>query len=156
LDELVDTVPDWWSRLERLPRTLIHNDFNPRNLAFRRSRRSRRSRREEAGGLRLCAYDWELACLGLPQRDLAELLCFVLPPSAAAESAPYYLELHRQALQQSSGRTIDRDQWRDGFGIALRDLMLQRLPLYALVHTFRPQRFLERVVRTWQALFTIK
>lgn len=144
LHRIVETAGDWWSGLELLPRTLIHNDFNPRNLAFRRA---------GSEGLRLCVYDWELACLGLPQRDLAELLCFVLPPASAAEAAPYYLELHRTALQHASGRPIDRQLWRDGFDFALRDLMLQRLPLYALVHTFRRQRFLERVVRTWQALF---
>ena len=57
-------------RLEtQLPATLIHNDFNPRNVALRRGDDT----------LRLCAYDWELARPGLPQHDLAEFLCFVLP-----------------------------------------------------------------------------
>ena len=62
--ELIATLPEWWPRLESLPRTLIHNDLNPRNVAFRR----------DQSGLRFVAYDWELATLGLPQHDLAELL----------------------------------------------------------------------------------
>ena len=44
-------IPAYWAALEQMPRTLIHNDLNPRNTCFK------------AGpeGLRLCAYDWELA-----------------------------------------------------------------------------------------------
>ena len=44
---LIADVGRWWRPLETLPRTLIHNDFNPRNIALRRT----------GGGLRLCAYD---------------------------------------------------------------------------------------------------
>ncbi|MGH9146197.1 MAG: thioester reductase domain-containing protein, partial [Vicinamibacterales bacterium] len=65
--QLVNSVGDWWRALEQQPATLIHNDFSPRNLALR----------HDACGFRLCAYDWELATLGPPQRDLAEFLCFV-------------------------------------------------------------------------------
>src|SRR3712207_1786682 len=49
--QLLRELEHWWEPLERLPRTLIHNDFNPRNIALRR----------EGQELRLCAYDWELA-----------------------------------------------------------------------------------------------
>ena len=54
---LVESVGDWWPSLEASPRTLIHNDFSPRNVAIR----------DVGGSLRLCAYDWELATLGAPQ-----------------------------------------------------------------------------------------
>ena len=37
--------------------------------------------------------------------------------------------------------------------LALRDLLVNRLAMYCLVHTVRRQPFLERVMRTWQALF---
>ena len=36
---ILRSLPDWCRELERMPRTLIHGDFNPRNLAFRRERR---------------------------------------------------------------------------------------------------------------------
>jgi len=61
--DLVKSFPKLWPRIEKMPKTLIHNDFNPRNIAFRKT----------ADGLRLCAYDWELATIHLPQYDVAEL-----------------------------------------------------------------------------------
>src|SRR5205823_1762734 len=33
---LIDSLDECWSQIESMPRTLIHNDFNPRNMAFRR------------------------------------------------------------------------------------------------------------------------
>ncbi|HEY7513553.1 MAG TPA: phosphotransferase, partial [Vicinamibacteria bacterium] len=58
---LVRGIPDWWSEIESLPRTLVHNDFNPRNVALR----------GRNGTSQLVAYDWELATVHLPQHDLA-------------------------------------------------------------------------------------
>src|SRR5213076_1282094 len=57
---------DWRPDADALPQTLIHNDFNSRNIRLRRRQ----------GGWTLCAFDWELATIGAPTRDLAELLCF--------------------------------------------------------------------------------
>jgi len=140
---LIAGVGHWWRPLETLPRTLIHNDFNPRNIAFRRT----------GDGLRLCAYDWELAALGVPQHDLAELLCFALTPGLSGEEVLRYLDLHRLALQQASGQVIDPDSWRLGFRLSLYDLILNRLPMYAMVHRLRRQKFLSRVIATWRALY---
>jgi thioester reductase-like protein len=139
---LIDGIGAWWSQLESLPRTLIHHDFNPRNLCFRR----------DAQGLRLIAYDWELATWQIPQRDLAELLCFVLGPETPAEVLAGWIEYHRRALERETGQNLDPSDWRHGFSLALADLLIHRLPLYALVHRFRRQTFLPRVVATWQRL----
>jgi len=141
--ELIAGVGDWWRPLETLPRTLIHNDFNPRNIALRKT----------GDGLRLCAYDWELAALGVPQHDLAELLCFVLTPRYSREEVLRYLDVHRLALQQATNRTIDPDSWHLGFRLSLYDLILNRFPMYAMVHRLRQQKFLHRVVGTWRMLY---
>ncbi|MCC2637949.1 MAG: peedicted hydroxymethylglutaryl-CoA reductase, partial [Moraxellaceae bacterium] len=82
---IVNDIGSWWGEIERMPRTLIHNDFNPRNIAFRR----------QGGELQLCAYDWELATLHLPQRDLVELLAFTLHDPVDPAEIDHYLELHR-------------------------------------------------------------
>ena len=136
---LIGSVSRWWPGLERAPRTLIHHDFNPRNVCLR------------AGGL--CAYDWELATVGAPQRDLAEFLCFVLPPDSSATDVLGWIERHRRALARETGATIERDGWRRGFSAALYDLLINRLSTYALVHRIRPQAFLPRVLRTWRGLY---
>ena len=43
----------------------LHGDISTRNACLRK------------GGQRLCAFDWELACAGLPAQDLVDLLVFV-------------------------------------------------------------------------------
>ncbi|MGH2950684.1 MAG: phosphotransferase, partial [Solirubrobacterales bacterium] len=135
---------EWWRELEALPRTLVHNDFNPRNIALR------------PGGRQLVAYDWELATLGVPQRDIAELLAFVLGPGADPGEVGHYLELHRLALEQAAGARLDREAWRRGYELALRDLVVTRLQLYLMTHTHREYPFLERVVATAMRLLEIE
>lgn len=141
-DRLIDRLGDWWDGEDAAPRTLIHNDFNPRNLALR----------ETPAGLALCAYDWELATLGLPQHDLAELLCFVLDARCERGEVLHYLDVHRTALERTCGEPLDPIAWQRGFARSLADLIVNRLPMYAIIHAVRPQSFLPRVVRTWNRL----
>ncbi len=140
--QLLQELEHWWEPLERLPRTLIHNDFNPRNIALRR----------EGQELRLCAYDWELAAVGVPQHDLAELLCFTLNSQASLEEVRHYLELHRLTLESETGHRVDPTAWELGFRASLGDLLINRLAAYTVPHRFRRQRFLERVLCTWLRL----
>lgn len=139
-ESLLDGIDRWWQPLENNLQTLIHNDFNPRNIMLR------------GVPLRLCAYDWELATIGAPQRDLAEFLCFALAPETAADDAPGWLQRYRGLLEQQTGTTIDPIEWETGFRAALCDFMIDRLAMYAMIHRFRPQNFLPRVVRTWLKL----
>ena len=139
---LVESVGTWWPRLEKAPRTLVHNDFSPRNVAIR-----------EAGvSPRLCAYDWELATLGAPQCDLAHFLCFVLDPGVSRDEAARYVERHRAALAAAAGTRLDPRRWEAGFAAALADLLVNRLMFYVMIDRVRPLRFLPRIVRTWERL----
>jgi thioester reductase-like protein len=147
---LVAGAGDWWRPLEEGPRTLIHHDFNPRNVCLRSTARGWTG--AEGDGLRLCAYDWELATLGAPQRDLAEFLCFVLTDRTAAD-AGLWIEHHRIALERASGTAIDAERWACGFRSALYDVLINRLAMYTMVHRVRRQSFLPRVVRTWRRLY---
>ena len=139
---LLEATDAWWPALDAAPRTLIHHDCNSRNVALRHT----------AGGLQLVAYDWELATIGAPQRDLAELLCFVLPPDVDAAAVSTLVERHRVALERASGVRLPAAAWREGFRSALADLLVSRLAFYALIHRVRPQRFLPRVLATWHHL----
>jgi aminoglycoside phosphotransferase (APT) family kinase protein len=128
-----------------MPRTLAHNDFNPRNIALR----------DEGGRLRLCAYDWELATLRVPQHDAAELLAYVLPADTEAAEAAHYVELHRRAVAEAGGVVPDERTWREGFALALRDLLVNRFALYLMAHSFRHYGFLERSLRTLRHLIDL-
>ncbi len=147
---LVAGVSEWWQPLEEGPRTLIHHDFNPRNVCLRSILKGWSGPADEP--LRLCAYDWELATLGAPQRDLAEFLCFVLTDRTTAD-AGRWIEHHRVALERASGTAIDAERWTRGFRSALYDLLINRLAMYTVVHRVRHQSFLPRVVRTWRCLY---
>jgi hypothetical protein len=160
-DHAAEFFSDWWGEpsmplqryaaamarkrrnaLDAMPRTLGHNDFNPRNLAFRPA----------AGAPRPCAFDWELAAVRVPQHDLAELLCFVLPDEARADTIIEYLERHRARLQPYARMALDRRMWFEGFALSLDELILERFPLYTLFHRIRRQPYLPRVLQNWRRL----
>jgi hydroxymethylglutaryl-CoA reductase (NADPH) len=145
--QLVRRIFKWWHEIELMPKTLIHNDFNPRNICLRRS-----DDPQDSHGYRLCAYDWELATIHLPQHDLAELLSFVLSPDASKEVVGHHVEVHRKALEKATGQAIDSEQWRRGFNLSLYDLAVNRSMLYIMAHTFRHYPFMERVTRTLRHL----
>jgi len=142
---MIASIGDWWTRLEAMPRTLIHNDFNPRNLALR----------DVADGPRLCAYDWELATIHVPQRDAAELLAFVLAPDATAAEVMHYVETHRRAVGEAGAPVPDAATWRAGFALALRDLLVNRMAIYLMGHSQRRFDFLPRVLATLRALIAL-
>jgi Phosphotransferase enzyme family len=142
-ESLLSGIEQWWRPLGDGLQTLIHNDFNPRNIMLR--------------GLpgvepRLCAYDWELATICAPQRDLAEFLCFALAPETAADDAPAWVQRYLGLLEEQTGTILDPIDWEAGFRAALCDFLVDRVAMYAMIHRFRPQAFLPRVVRTWLTL----
>ena len=142
-ESLLSGIDRWWQPLSRTPQVLIHNDFNPRNIMLRGL---------PGSAQRLCAYDWELATIGAPQRDLAEFLCFVLAPETAADDAARWIQRYRHLFEEQTSIVIDPIEWDEGLRAALCDFLIDRLAMYAMIHRFRPQAFLPRVMRTWLAL----
>jgi NADP-dependent 3-hydroxy-3-methylglutaryl-CoA reductase len=145
-ERLLETLPQWWGQLESMPRTLIHNDFNTRNIALRPT----------PSGFRLCAWDWELATVHLPQHDLAELLAFALPPDVTREQVTPLLEVHRRALEEASGQPIDAQAWRAGYTLCLKDLLVNRMSLYLQRHIHQHLGFVERTLHTLRRLLTLE
>ena len=138
LQEVIEAIPDYWPELERMPKTLVHNDLNPRNACFKVA----------GGSLDFCVYDWELATYHVPQYDVAELLCFVLD----ADRYPLrldYLEFYRTKLHQLTGLYADERAFRRGFELAALDFGLHRLGLYMMAHAVSPYPFLPRVVNSY-------
>lgn len=141
---LIERVGEWWSEIETYPRTLTHGDFNPRNICLRTG---------VDGVERLCAFDWELACWHLPQRDLAELLAFTLDADVTPEVVEGRVDAARLALQAETGQAFDRATWRRGYALGLYDFAVNRLMLYLMGHTVRDFAFLPGVcATTWRLL----
>ena len=142
---LAGTAGEWAPALEALPRTLIHNDFNSRNVALRNT----------PDGPHLIAYDWELATIGAPQRDLAEFLCFALPDAVDGPTLAESIERHRTMLERHTGRHLGRREWQEGFQSALAYFLVSRLALYVMINRVRPLPFLPRVIHTWARLYEL-
>ncbi|MCC3160434.1 aminoglycoside phosphotransferase family protein [Hymenobacter sp. 15J16-1T3B] len=136
LQEAIARIPEYWAELAAAPRTLCHNDLNPRNTCFRR---------DAAGRLQLCAYDWELATYHVPAYDVVELLSFVLDADRY-HLRPHYLEYYRQQLHARTGRFADAEAFRRLAGLAALDFGLHRLGMYLMAHTVGPYPYLPRVV----------
>lgn len=141
LRQAIQEIPANWATLSALPKTLIHNDLNPRNTCFRPG---------PDGQPQLVAYDWELATYHLPQYDVAELLSFVLGPDRYALRAAYS-EYYRQQLHARTGRFADKAAFAEGTRLATLEFGLHRLGLYLLPHTLSPYAFLPRVVESFFA-----
>lgn len=125
---------------------LSHNDFNPRNLALRRS----------PEGDRLVVYDWELACIQSPVHDAMEFLIYALPPQKDATVLLGWLEHFRAALT-ALGRPplapgATEAEWRSLLHNTAAEMVVNRLNLYWLLHNVRHFRFLERITRNLRQL----
>lgn len=132
-------------------KTLIHNDFNPRNLGFRKN-----------GDFVI--LDWELASWNWPQRDAIELIAFVLSqrPSRLSE-APGDMQIDKQEAMKLVKDWIEeytcclnlnsRAPMSPALSFELAyqgliDLVLYRLPLYIVAHQYRECDFLPSLVRS--------
>lgn len=125
--------------LETAPRTLVHNDFNPRNLALRPL---------EGGGRRLCAFDWELATLHVPQRDVCEFLAWVVPPGEGQETRRRFVAHYRTRLEAHSGLALPRDEFDAVYRLACFDFATTRLGMYNVAHGFRSLDWVRRVTES--------
>ncbi|WP_141731965.1 phosphotransferase [Oligoflexus tunisiensis] len=133
---LINSIGEWWGSLEKQPRTLVHNDCNPRNMALR----------EGPDGFTVCFYDWELATLHHPTRDLAEFLVYTTTPTTDPQLIESFIEQHRQELEKVTGRTFEAEQWRRTFDHSVYHFVLSRLFLYLMAHTFRSYDFMPGLV----------
>ena len=120
VNHAINNLPHIWAPIESAPRSLIHNDCNPRNICLRNSP-SRSTSSQSAPQLTdagaspsagaipfqdprtLCMYDWELATIGVPQYDVIEFLCFTLLPTSTQSVWLNLLEFYRQHLEYYSG-----------------------------------------------------
>lgn len=99
MEYLIQNMDEINSLLITAPITLIHNDCNPRNLCLRKSR----TKSKNGQDCRTCLYDWELATLDVPQRDLAEFLTFTLMPSISFETRVELVNYYKCNLEKYSG-----------------------------------------------------
>lgn len=98
----------------QVPKTVVHNDYSPRNIAIR-----------DDG--QLLVYDWELAVLNYPHRDIVELLSFVLPKDFTEEQLMAYLRYHYQSQE---GLGLSWNDWLPVYSYSLKEFIVTRVAFY--------------------------
>ncbi len=86
-------------KVDPLPRTLCHYDFDNRNLGLRQT----------PEGQQTVVIDWEIVGEGLSSADVVRFMAYQQSPNAEALVGHYLDELERHL-----GHAIDRDQWLAG------------------------------------------
>ena len=143
---LIDTLADWHAVKDRLPATLAHDDFNPRNVGFRQN-----TRKPD-----VVVLDWELVERNIAQRDLVEMLTFSVPPSAERSQVDRHIECHRLALIEAGASIgVDRDAWIEGFRCELKVEAIDRVGLQLLFAAQFPLAYVTRINATIERLLDV-
>jgi len=136
------TIHRWAPGIETLPHTLIHHDFNPRNVGVRKDGR-------------VVALDWELAHIHIPQRDVVEFLSFVLNEDVTSGELQSHLKFYQQSFESQSGITLSEEQWRAAYLLALKDFSLLRVGFYAVANSFKDCDFLPHIHKMSRRIFSL-
>lgn len=112
-----------------LPKVIIHNDFNPRNIAIKMDET-------------ICIYDWELSVINLPHRDIVEFLAFTLPENFTKKTAIDYMKFHFKICLTS----LDWKTWRKGYEFALKEFIITRVTFYCAANIVLKLKFHKRIL----------
>jgi hypothetical protein len=132
--ELLDSLSRWHPAKDVMPATLVHNDFNQRNIGFRTDGR-------------VVVLDWELARVDIPQRDVVELLTFTLDAHADVDVVLHLLGVHWQALQEN-GMEVEPEVYARAAAAEFRRHALDRVGMHLLFGAAFELPYLQRINRT--------
>lgn len=135
--EVLDVIRDSIRSLEILDardiahlKTVTHNDFSPRNVALLNS-----------GEVKI--FDWELATVQYPSRDLIEFASFMDEDRALA--AYEKMDAEMQKNLRSEGLQYTPEQWAKANRLALAHFVLTRVTLYLLGNSLSEYPFMGRL-----------
>ena len=114
-----------------VPKTIIHNDFNSRNVVIDLSEK-------------IMVYDWELALLNYPHRDIVELLTFTLNEDFTENELNNYLEYHYSCTNTHH----DKTDWYKAYYYSTLELIITRLIFYEVAGIVVKYDFSDRVLKT--------
>lgn len=130
----IETMQDWHPAKDAMPATLVHNDYNQRNVGFRDSGE-------------VVVLDWELARVDTPQRDVAELLTFTLDAHTELDEILHLLGVHWQALADN-GLEVDPDLYARATAAEFRVQSFDRVGMQLLFGAAFDLPYLKRINRT--------
>ena len=133
IEKIANAVPFIENKLQKYPKTFVHNDFNARNVCLRRNPGPNQSY--------LCAYDWEAAIPLVPQYDIALFLVFALPVQGAVESFLFHLNIYHDCLlselerngktsEETMRKLSDKEEFHLIFDYCMMEILSRRLMFY--------------------------
>jgi len=128
--EVIEGLKKWKSFESHLPKTLIHFDFNPRNIGYRPS----------DGAVKI--IDWELASVGVPHRDIIELLAYTTDEKLTVEDLREIISFHKKEFEFCLQKELSDKEWMSSYKYALDEFLVHRLPLYFVAHAHKECEFL--------------
>jgi hydroxymethylglutaryl-CoA reductase (NADPH) len=111
-------------------KTIVHNDYNPRNIAVRKN-----------GAL--AVYDWELAVLDYPHRDIVEFLSFAFTEDYTEEELMRYLDFH---YQFNRSENPSRSDWYLTYEYAIIEFIITRAVFYEVAGIVVKYEFSRRIL----------
>jgi hydroxymethylglutaryl-CoA reductase (NADPH) len=121
-----------WSQISKsikLSKTIIHNDFNSRNIAIRKNGTP-------------VFYDMELAVVDFPTRDIVEFLSFVLPKDFTREDLVRYLGFYSDRVADLS----ENNPWFQALCYSLETYIATRISFYEVAGVIMKYDFSNRVL----------
>lgn len=137
----IKEIKTLWQELEEIPKTIVHNDFNPRN-AFFKVNNSERS---------ICVYDWELATIHFPMYDLVEFLSFT-SGSLSDEELVNVIFSYQNSIAQKIELYGDDAIFKASLLCSTYDFGLHRLGMYMMAHSVGPYPFIPHVVKNYERI----
>jgi len=125
------------------PQTLIHHDFNPRNICWKNA---------NTPAVQLVAYDWELCCFHNPQYDLVELLIYSLPQNASAQTIKGFIDSYQSRLSELVSQSWSRQEFYRVLRANIQLYVLVRGNLHLLVHNLLNCDYIDSVYHNVQRL----
>ena len=88
-------------------------------------------------------YDWELAVIDLPHRDIVEFLSFVLPVNFEREDLLFYLRSHFELYPHDSW-----EEWLKAYRYSLKVYIATRISFYEVSGILIKYDFSKRILTT--------
>ncbi len=111
----------------KIGKTVIHNDFNSRNIAVRSNGDA-------------CIYDWELSVINIPHRDIIEFLSFVLPENFDENTFWEYIDFHFSLY-----KNYEKSDWIQAYIYAIKEYVTSRVSFYEVAGILMKYEFSNRV-----------
>ena len=130
--------------------TLIHGDFNIRNVCLRKD--------PKPGESRMRAYDWEFLRVMCPQHDAAFFIAHILSENDPIDVWSDYFEMYRQcflaelikagATEDIQGTVKDRDNFKWVFDMCIIEMLWNGVGVMLIVSKAHPLPFIPKLVKS--------